>query len=76
MQVAQLEDFRQMRVDELAVLIQKTFRAWSTAVHFIRMKDAQVKIANAWRRYKVRCGEIAPVFSHGKTSSFFRNPAR
>lgn len=50
----QLEDFRRIRLNDLATLIQKTFRGWSTRWLFFKRRQAQIKIATAWRRYKVR----------------------
>nr|CAH0099998.1 unnamed protein product [Daphnia galeata] len=50
----QLEDFRRIRLDDLATLIQKTFRAWATRWLFLKRRQSQIKIATAWRRYKAR----------------------
>ena len=58
LQVAQLEDLRHLRMEELAIQIQTAFRSWAMRMHFLRMRDAQVKIANAWRRYKVHTGVV------------------
>lgn len=52
-QLMQLEDFRRIRLDELATLIQKTYRAWAARWLFLKRKQAQIQIATAWRRYKV-----------------------
>ena len=54
----QLEEFRRARLNELASLIQNTFRAWSARSTFQRRRLAQILIANAWRRYKVRSGYV------------------
>lgn len=48
----QLEDFRRIRLNDLATLIQKTFRGWATRWLFFKRRQAQIKIAAAWRRYK------------------------
>lgn len=49
----QLEDFRQSRLHDLSILIQKTFRGWSARNRYLKMKQSQRIIAAAWRRYKV-----------------------
>ena len=53
MQLMQLEEYRRLRLDQLATLIQKTYRSWAARNLFLRQKEAQIKIATAWRRYKV-----------------------
>lgn len=57
----QLEDFRRIRLDELATLIQKTYRAWAARWLFLKRKQAQIQIATAWRRYKVTIITIYPI---------------
>lgn len=54
----QLEEFRRIRLDELATLIQKTYRAWAARWLFLKRKQAQIQIATAWRRYKVTIQSI------------------
>lgn len=44
-----LEDRRQRRVEELAALIQATFRAWRCRKHYLKMRKSQILIS-AWVR--------------------------
>ncbi|GAB6030643.1 hypothetical protein CHUAL_007499 [Chamberlinius hualienensis] len=48
-----LEEFRRLRLDELACLIQKTFRGWKQRKLFLKMKRSQQIIAAYWRGYKL-----------------------
>jgi len=52
--VRQLEEFRRIRLDQLAILIQTAFRAWWARYTYTRKRLAQIRIATAWRRYKER----------------------
>ena len=52
-QVRQLEEFRRIRLDQLAILIQTAFRAWWARYTYTRKRLAQIRIATVWRRYKV-----------------------
>ncbi len=52
--MAILEELRQNRIEELATLIQKTFRCWRARRGYERVRRAQSVIALAWRHYKVR----------------------
>lgn len=61
-----MEEFRRVRLNELASLIQNTFRAWSARSTFQRRRLAQIQIANAWRRYKVQ----SPLAHNNNTVSY------
>lgn len=43
---------RRERIDELAVLIQKTFRGYLCKLKWMRLRDSQIKISNCWKKWK------------------------
>jgi len=47
-----LEEMRRERIDELAVLIQKTFRGYLCKLKWMRLRDSQIKISNCWKKWK------------------------
>uniref|UniRef100_T1IUX4 Myosin motor domain-containing protein n=1 Tax=Strigamia maritima TaxID=126957 RepID=T1IUX4_STRMM len=49
----EMEDYRRLRLDELATLIQKTYRGWKQRKKFLTAKNSQTLIAAQWRRWKV-----------------------
>ncbi|CAL8068334.1 unnamed protein product [Orchesella dallaii] len=49
--VSELEDFRRERLDDLALLIQKTYRGYRDWRRFRRMGDAVKCICRAWKSY-------------------------
>ena len=49
----QLEELRRKRLDELAGLIQKTFRGWSARRFYLRQRACAIRIVRAWKQYKV-----------------------
>lgn len=49
----ELNEFRNLRLNSLATLIQKTFRCHSQRIHFQRMKRSQMMISSAWRTWRV-----------------------
>ena len=51
----ELNEFRNLRLNSLATLIQKTFRCYSQHRHFLRMKRSQIMISSAWRTWRVSC---------------------
>ncbi|CAM1324369.1 MYO1A (predicted) [Pycnogonum litorale] len=65
--VYELEEFRNARLDDLATLIQKTFRGWKQRNEFMRIKWGQIIIAKysrAWlaRRNFLKTKEAIKVF--------------
>ncbi|OXA56489.1 Unconventional myosin-Ia, partial [Folsomia candida] len=46
-----LETYRTERLDDLALLIQKTFRCYRIRKKFVAMTTAQILIAKFWRKY-------------------------
>jgi len=51
--VYELEQFRRLRISELAVLIQKMFRMYHARKRFQRMRHSQMIISSAWRTWRV-----------------------
>lgn len=49
----ELNEFRNIRLNTLATLIQKTFRCYSQRNFFLKMKRSQVVISSAWRTWRV-----------------------
>ncbi|KRK04595.1 unconventional myosin-Ia isoform X2 [Drosophila yakuba] len=52
--VYELEQFRRIRISELAVLIQKMFRMYHARKRFQRMRHSQMIISSAWRTWRAR----------------------
>ncbi|XP_052836898.1 unconventional myosin-Ia isoform X2 [Drosophila gunungcola] len=52
--VFELEQFRRLRISELAVLIQKMFRMYHARKRFQRMRRSQMIISSAWRTWRAR----------------------
>ncbi|XP_044251678.1 unconventional myosin-Ib isoform X1 [Drosophila takahashii] len=50
--VYELEQFRRLRISELAVLIQKMFRMYHARKRFQRMRHSQMIISSAWRTWR------------------------
>lgn len=50
----ELNEFRNLRLNSLATLIQKTFRSYSQRNHFVTMRKSQIIISSAWRSWRVR----------------------
>ncbi|XP_017849000.1 unconventional myosin-Ia isoform X1 [Drosophila busckii] len=50
--VYELEQFRRLRIAELAVLIQKMFRMYHARKRFNRMRHSQMVISSAWRTWR------------------------
>nr|CAD7194830.1 unnamed protein product [Timema douglasi] len=51
--VFELEEFRRVRLEDLAVLIQKLWRGYRQRKKFLLMKRSQTIIASAWRSWRV-----------------------
>lgn len=51
--VFELEDFRKMRLHDLALLIQKRWRGFRQRKKYASMKNSQIIIASAWRSWRV-----------------------
>ena len=49
MQVEILEELRRARVDDLATLIQKTYRGFSARQKMTRLRDSQVVISTYYK---------------------------
>ncbi|XP_050303869.1 unconventional myosin-Ib [Anthonomus grandis grandis] len=52
--VFELEDFRRNRLQDLALLIQKTWRGHVLKKRYRKMRDSQMIIASAWRSWRAR----------------------
>ncbi|XP_068152516.1 unconventional myosin-Ia isoform X4 [Drosophila tropicalis] len=52
--VYELEQFRRLRIGELAVLIQKMFRMYHARKRYQRMRHSQMVISSAWRTWRAR----------------------
>ncbi|KAL7727782.1 hypothetical protein ACLKA6_019725 [Drosophila palustris] len=52
--VYELEQFRRLRISELAVLIQKMFRMYHARKRYRRMRHSQMVISSAWRTWRAR----------------------
>ncbi|EDV44259.1 uncharacterized protein Dana_GF18892, isoform C [Drosophila ananassae] len=50
--VYELEQFRRLRISELAVLIQKMFRMYHAKKRYQRMRQSQMIISSAWRTWR------------------------
>ncbi|XP_037911056.1 unconventional myosin-Ib isoform X2 [Hermetia illucens] len=50
--VYELEEFRKGRLDDLAVLIQKTFRMYMKRKRFLQLRESQIIISSAWRTWR------------------------
>ncbi|XP_022215250.2 unconventional myosin-Ia isoform X1 [Drosophila obscura] len=50
--VYELEQFRRLRIGELAVLIQKMFRMYHAKKRYQRMRHSQMVISSAWRTWR------------------------
>lgn len=51
--VYELEQFRRVRLNDLATLLQKTFRCYRHRKQFLKMRHSQLVIGQAWRNWKV-----------------------
>lgn len=51
--VFELEELRKDRLDELALMIQTTFRGYWHRKRFLKMRHSQTIIASAWRTWRV-----------------------
>lgn len=49
----ELEELRKERLDELALLIQTTFRGYWHRKRFLKLRHSQTVIASAWRTWRV-----------------------
>lgn len=54
----ELNEFRNLRLNALATLIQKNFRCYSQKNHFQNMKKSQIMISSAWRTWRVSLSSI------------------
>ncbi|XP_024083277.1 unconventional myosin-Ia isoform X2 [Cimex lectularius] len=52
--VFELEEFRRERLEDLAVLMQKTWRGYRERRIFLKKKHSQIIIASAWRSWRAR----------------------
>ena len=51
----ELNEFRSIRLNSLATLIQKTFRCYSQRNLFLKMRKSQIVISCAWKTWRVSC---------------------
>ena len=47
-----LEEFRRAKIDDLAVIIQKTFRGYIGRKRWVKLRDSQIVISTFWKRWK------------------------
>lgn len=52
--VCELEEFRRERLNELAILIQKTWRGYVMRERFLRMRESQVVLSSNYKCWKAR----------------------
>ncbi|XP_050702341.1 unconventional myosin-Ia-like [Eriocheir sinensis] len=52
--VHELEEYRRERLEDLAILVQKTYRGWRERTRYRAMRRAQVTISTCWRSWKAR----------------------
>ncbi|XP_055632539.1 unconventional myosin-Ib isoform X2 [Toxorhynchites rutilus septentrionalis] len=52
--VYELDEFRKVRLNELAMLIQKTYRCYTKRKHFLALRTSQIVIAHTWRSWRER----------------------
>uniref|UniRef100_A0A1A9X1C4 Myosin motor domain-containing protein n=1 Tax=Glossina brevipalpis TaxID=37001 RepID=A0A1A9X1C4_9MUSC len=52
--VYELEQFRKGRINDLAILIQKTFRMYRLRKLYLRKRNSQIVISSAWRTWRAR----------------------
>ncbi|XP_066902706.1 unconventional myosin-Ib isoform X2 [Halyomorpha halys] len=52
--VFELEEFRRERLEDLATLMQKTWRGYRERKVFLKKKESQIIIASAWRSWRAR----------------------
>lgn len=63
----ELNEFRNLRLNSLATLIQTTFRCYSQRSHFQKMRRSQIMISSAWRTWRVSFKfNFCLVFLHAK----------
>lgn len=70
--VYELEDFRRIRLQTLALLIQKNWRGYRERKKYQKMRRSQMVIAGAWRSWRV-CTYVTWIF---RLLSFERNYIR
>lgn len=51
--VFELEDFRRVRLHDLALLVQKCWRGFRDRRYFQKLRHSQMVIASAWRSWRV-----------------------
>ena len=61
--VFELEDFRRVRLHDLALLIQKSWRGFRQRRRFQKLRRCQLVIASAWRSWRVSNGSFAQKFN-------------
>ncbi|XP_045110459.1 unconventional myosin-Ia-like isoform X3 [Portunus trituberculatus] len=52
--VHELEEYRRERFEDLAILVQKTYRGWRDRRHYRALRAAQLTIATCWRSWKAK----------------------
>ncbi|XP_030747768.1 unconventional myosin-Ib [Sitophilus oryzae] len=62
--VFELEDFRRARLQDLALLIQKTWRCYKEKKKYQKLRRAQMTIASVWRSWRAR--ELYRLLRHKK----------
>ncbi|CAL4123004.1 unnamed protein product, partial [Meganyctiphanes norvegica] len=51
--VKELEEYRRERLEDLAILVQKTWRGWHQKLKYKKKRQAQITISSTWRRWKL-----------------------
>lgn len=62
--VFELEDFRRVRLHDLALLIQKIWRGYRQKKRYQRIRHSQMVIASAWRSWRVSVSITRMCFKH------------
>ncbi|KAF6206264.1 hypothetical protein GE061_017493, partial [Apolygus lucorum] len=52
--VFELEEFRRERLEDLATMMQKTWRRYHTRKNYLKMRHSQIIIASAWRSWRAK----------------------
>ncbi|KAK4881521.1 hypothetical protein RN001_004840 [Aquatica leii] len=66
--VFELEDFRHMRLHDLALLIQKRWKGYSQRNKYQKMRNSQIIISSAWRSWRAK--EEYRILKHRKQTEW------
>jgi myosin-1 len=71
--VFELEDFRRVRLHDLALLIQKSWRGFRQRRRYRKLRHCQMVIASAWRSWRVRLVYIQVFLYNKKKKNHLHN---